>query len=298
MTTETQQKSEWTTKRLLDWTSDYLASGDIDQPRLCAEILLAHVLRCQRIELYVKFDYCPTPVQLTDYRGLVKRCAAHEPVAYLTGKAHFYSLEFEVGPDVLIPRPETEVIVTAAIEFLRHQTHRSTVDVLDLCTGSGCIAVAIGANVVEAEVVAVDKSAAALQIAAKNVERHDLGSRITLVESDLFGGVDSAGKGLFDLIVSNPPYIAEGEHAALPADVRDHEPAEALLAGADGLGYHRRILTDAEPYLADEGALMVEVAYNQAGAVKRLFEQAGYLKNVSSMKDELGHERVVAARRQ
>jgi len=217
---------------------------------------------------------------------------------YLTGRAHFYSMEFEVCPAVLIPRSQTEVLVTCAIEFLRKQTHRPTVDVLDLCTGSGCVAAAIAANVVEAEIVAIDSSASALDIARKNIDRHSLQGRVKLLQGDLFSTVEQSGKGLFDLIVSNPPYIAQDEYAKLPPDVRDHEPADALLAGADGLDYHRRIVAAAEPYLADGGAMMLEVAYNQAGSVKRLFEQAGYLKNPSSVKDDLGHERVVTATRQ
>jgi len=234
---------------------------------------------------------------LAAYKELVRRCGKHEPVAYLTGKAHFYSLELIVEPGVLIPRPETEVLVTESLDFIRDQANRPTVDVLDLCTGSGCIAIAIAANAVEAEIIAAEHSTKALQIARKNIESHELQGRVTLVESDLFAGMDKADKGVFDLIVSNPPYVSTREYEKLEPVVRDYEPKEALLAGEDGLDYYRRIVTEAEPYLADEGLLMVEIAYNQADDVTKLFEESGYLDEVAVVKDHLGHKRVIKAQK-
>ncbi|MBN2376774.1 MAG: peptide chain release factor N(5)-glutamine methyltransferase [Sedimentisphaerales bacterium] len=295
MESPTEQKTEWTIKSLLEWTAEYFGRSGVEQPRLCAEILLAYVLDCQRIELYVKFDHCPGAEQLSEFRRLVKRCAEHEPVGYLVGKAHFFSLEFEVSPAVLIPRPETETLVAQAIDFCRHQTMRPRVEVLDLCCGSGCVAAAIAANVVEVEVVAVDNSPQALQIAEKNVQKHELTGRVTLLESDLFEKVAQSGKGIFDLIVSNPPYISTEEYEKLSPMVRDYEPSGALLAGADGLEVIRRIIEQAEPWLADDGALMIEIAYNQSEQVIALFEKAGYLGEVRAIKDGLNHDRVVQA---
>ena len=277
MNNSTQQKSEWSTKRLLEWTTVHFSKAEVDQPRLCAELLLAHVLGCQRIDLYIKFDYCPNEKQLAEFRGLVQRCGAGEPAAYLTGKAHFYSLEFEVGPGCLIPRPETETLVAQAIDFCRHETHRPVVEVLDLCTGSGCVAVSIAANVVETEITAVDSSSAALEIARRNIQKHDLQGRITLLESDLFDRVNEGDKGVFDLMVANPPYISTTEYEKLSRSIRDYEPKDA--------------------FLADEGALMIEMAYDQAEAVVALFEQAGYLKDITTAQDNLGHRRVVRATR-
>ena len=291
------QESSWTLKRLLEWTSEFLGKAGVDQARLCAEIMLAETLGCQRIELYTNFDSCPTAEELSKYRGWVRRCSQHEPVAYLVGKAHFYSLEFKVEPGVLVPRPETELLVTEGLTFLRGTT-RPTVDVLDVCTGSGCVAVALAGNVVEAEVVAVDNSADALAIAKQNIEAHDLEARIVACESDLFGGVEQSGKALFDLIVSNPPYVSAGEFEKLDANVREYEPREALVGGEDGLDVVRRIVGEAEPYLADCGMLMLEVGYDQAGEVGRLFEKAGYLTDVSTVRDHQGHERVVMGRRE
>jgi len=295
MESDTEQKSEWSSKRLLEWTSGHFAKAGVEQGRLCAEILLGHVLGCGRIDLYVNFNYCPNPDQLSQFRELVRRCAGHEPTGYLTGKAYFYSLELAVRRAVLIPRPETETLVTEAIDFLRKQYHRPTVDVLDLGTGSGCIAIAIAANVIEADVIATDHSREALEVARENIESHDLKGRITLIESDLFDGMSQAQKQIFDLIVSNPPYISAEQFDKLDANVRDYEPREALLAGVGGLEYHQRIVEGAEGFLADSGALMVEVAYDQAEQVVELFEKSGYLDNITTVKDHLGHHRVVRA---
>ena len=297
MATDTQNDAPWTTKRLLEWTTNYLEKAQVDQPRLASEILLAHVLDCPRIQLYTNFDHCPDDSQLAAFRAFVKRASCHEPIQYLTGKANFYSLTFNVRPGVLIPRPETELLVTAAIDFLRLETNRPTVDILDLGVGSGCIAVAIAANVVEAEVLAVDIDPHALQIAAENLQAHDLQSRITLLESDLFAQVDQAEKTIFDLIVANPPYISAPQFRQLSPVIRDHEPADALLAGADGLDVIRRIISQAEPYLADSGALMIEIAYDQADQVTALLEQAGYLSQITTLKDHAGHPRGIKSRK-
>ncbi len=291
------QNTEWTTKRLLEWTTDYFTKGGGDQPRLSAEILLSHILQCPRITLYTNFDYCPTPEELKQFRELVKRGYEHEPVSYLTGKAYFYSLELHVEPGVLIPRPETEILVTQAIEYLRTQTIRKTVDVLDLGTGSGCIAIALAVNTEEADITAVDISPEALEVTRKNIDTFKLTERIHLLQSDLFANMDQAEKGVFDLIVSNPPYISEPEFAKLEPVVRDYEPQQALLAGPDGLDYYRRIIAEADDYLAGDGMLMVEIAWNQADPVTALFESAGYLSDIALFRDQQNHPRVITARK-
>ncbi len=297
MTSEATEKTSWTIKKLLEWTTDYFVQGRLEQPRLAAEILLAYVLGCQRIDLYVQFDRCPEPGQLGEFRALVKRAAEQEPVAYLTGQAHFLSLEFEVSPAVLIPRPETEVLAAGAIDFCRHETIRPKVDVLDLGTGSGCLAIAIAANVVETEIVAVDTSSEALEVARRNIAKHDLEGRITLLESDLLERIHQGPKGIFDLIVSNPPYISKEEFATLPEHIKNYEPVDALLADDNGLAVHKRIISDVEPFLADDGCIMLEVAYNQLEPVICHFEQTGNFKEISTIRDNLGHQRVVKARK-
>ena len=297
MASEATEKTSWTIKKLLEWTTDYFSQVPLEQSRLAAEILLAHVLECQRIDLYMQFDRCPEPAQLGEFRALVKQAAAQEPVAYLTGQAHFFSLEFEVSPAVLIPRPETEVLAASAIDFCRHGTIRPTVDVLDLCTGSGCLAVAIGVNVVETQIVAVDTSPEALEIARRNIAKHDLEGRVSILQSDLFERLDQAPKGIFDLIVSNPPYISKEEIDTLPEHIKNYEPVEALLAGDNGLEVHKRIITEVEPYLADNGCIMLEVAYNQSELVICLLEQADNFKEISTIPDNLGYQRVVKGRK-
>jgi release factor glutamine methyltransferase len=293
---QTGQKSKvWTLKRLLDWTSEYLNQSRIEQPRLCAEMLLGHVLNRPRIELYTHFDYQPEAEELVLFRDLVRRCAKHEPVQYLIGKAHFFSLELIVTADVLIPRPETETLVSQAIDYLTGRTDRPTLQVLDLCTGSGCVAAALAANLVEAEIVAADVSAGALEIARRNIEKHDLGGRVHLLESDLFGNIGRSPIQVFDLIVANPPYIAEADFDDLPENVRLYEPSAALKAGPDGLEFHRRILAGAERHLADRAAVMLEIAFNQAEQVLALCRETGYLSDSAAVRDSLGQPRVVVA---
>ncbi len=289
-------QTQWNIKRLLSWTTDYLQQAGIEDARLSAEILLGYVLGLQRIELYVKYNYCPAQTELAEFKQLIKRCKAHEPVAYLTGRAHFFSMELTVSPDVLIPRPETETLVSKAIDFLRFENNRPRQEVLDLCTGSGCIALALANNVIEASITASDISAPALKIARQNIEKYDLQKRIKLIQSDLFDNLSDIEPGVYDLIVSNPPYISEPEYQNLPENIRLYEPSSALLAGADGLMYYRSIIDRAESFMADNSAIMLETSYNQAEAVAELCKAAGYLKDINIVKDNLGHNRLVTAR--
>ena len=176
--------NEWTIQKLLTWVTEYLTQKGVDSPRLSAELLLSHVLGLKRIELYTQYNKVVAQEQLTQLRDLVKRAGEHEPVAYLVGRTEFYSIEFDVTPDCLIPRPETELLVQRSIEFLRKRTGPQ--QVCDLCTGCGVIAVAIAKNVPDAKVVATDISEPALAVAAKNIEKHKLAERIELRHGDLF----------------------------------------------------------------------------------------------------------------
>ncbi|MFC1766658.1 peptide chain release factor N(5)-glutamine methyltransferase, partial [Planctomycetota bacterium] len=236
--------ADWTIKALLEWVDPFLSEKDVDAPRLCAELLICHVLKKQRIQLYTEFDQVVAPAQLAKLRDLVKRASEHEPVAYLVGKTEFYSLEMIVSPAVLIPRPETELLVQYAIEFLR--TQEAPYRVLDLCTGSGCMAVAIAKNVPEAKVTATDICDEALSIAAKNVEKHGLTERVQLLSGDLFEPIlPQLDNGHFDLIVSNPPYVTDAEMDTLDKNVKEYEPVKALVAGPAGLDVIERIVSRA-----------------------------------------------------
>ena len=277
---------------VLDWTIGYLKDRGCETPRLDAEILLAHSRGCERIKLYTEYDAPLTPEERQTMRELVKRRATHEPVAYLVGFREFFGLEFEVQPGVLIPRPDTETLVVTALEAA------SEIDsprILDLCTGSACIPVAIAANCPSSQLMAVEIDDTPFAVAQRNVARHELDSRFKLVQGDLFEAVGNGPS--FDVIVSNPPYVTDGEMKTLPPDVRDHEPHLALRAGADGLDIVRRIVAEADPYLTDGGALLLEIASEQAESVVKLFADTGKFEPAQIAQDLGGQSRVVWGRK-
>ncbi|MHC4325889.1 MAG: peptide chain release factor N(5)-glutamine methyltransferase, partial [Planctomycetota bacterium] len=264
----------WTIQKLLNWITEYLTTKGVDSPRLSAELLLSHVLGLKRIELYTQFDRQIPQQQLDMLHEMVKRAGLHEPVAYLTGKTEFYSLELDITADCLIPRPETELLVQRAIEFLR--TRSGTQYICDLCTGSGCIAVAIAKNVQDARVTATDISATALEVAARNVEKHRLTEQVHLLCGDLFEPViQQLDVKQFDLIVCNPPYVSASEYDILDKNVKDYEPEKALLAGTDGLDVYNRLIDKVYDFLKPGAALMLEIGYAQGSAVRELLEQTG-----------------------
>lgn len=286
--------NEWTIQKLLTWVTDYLTQKGVDAPRLSAELLLSHVLALKRIELYTQYNKVVAQEQLTQLRGLVKRAGEHEPVAYLVGRTEFYSIEFEVTPDCLIPRPETELLVQRSIEFLRKRTGPQ--QVCDLCTGCGIIAVAIAKNVPDAKVMATDISEPALAVAARNIEKHKLAERIELRHGDLFEPLVPQ-LDLFDLIVSNPPYVTAAEYEALDRNVKDYEPRAALYAGPDGLDVYRKITEEVTQFLKPDGILLLEIGYQQGPAVRGLLEQTAAFAQIRIDKDLQGHDRVVTALR-
>jgi len=253
-------------------------------------------LGLKRIELYTQFDKQVPQQQLDMLHGLVKRAGLHEPVAYLTGRTEFYSLELEITADCLIPRPETELLVQRAIEFLR--TRSGVQYVCDLCTGSGCIAVTIAKNVPEARVTATDISAAALEVAARNVEKHLLTDQVRLLCGDLFEPViKQLDVNQFDLIICNPPYVSTAEYEKLDKNVKDYEPESALLAGVDGLDVYRRIIDKVYDFLKPGAILMLEIGYAQGPAVRKLLEQTGAFAQPIIEKDLQDNDRVVTARK-
>jgi len=250
----------WTILKVLQWTTGYFSRKGIDQPRANAEVLLAHALGLERIQLYLRHDQPLSPVELARYRQLVQRRAAREPTQYITGKQEFWSLELDVTPAVLIPRPETEVLVEAALEVLGSESAR----VLDLGTGSGAIAIAIAHECPNVQVVATDRSPEALAVAMRNVRKHGFKDRIALAAVAYFDAFTSLFPP-FDLIVSNPPYIGENEFSDLAPEVSRFEPSTALLGGgAKGLDAIRRILMDTPDFLKPGGTLLLEIGQGQA----------------------------------
>ncbi len=288
--------SEWTIQKLLTWTTEYLTQKGVDAPRLSAELLLSSVLGLKRIELYTQYNRVVEEEYLAKLRELVKRAGQHEPIAYLVGRTEFYSIEFEVTPDCLIPRPETELLVQRAIEFLRQRTGPR--HVCDLCTGCGTIAVAVAKNVPDARVVATDLSEAALGVAARNIKKYQLEDRIELLHGDLFEPLlPPLDVTQFDLIACNPPYVSAAEYEELEKNVKDYEPRLALYGGQDGLDIYRRISEQVGRFLKPDGALLLEIGYTQGPAVRELLEKTGLFPSIKVDKDMIGHDRVVTGQR-
>ena len=260
----------WTVGRLLGWTTDYLSRNHSDTPRLDAEVLLGQSLRCERIELYTRFDEVPDETARTVFRELVRRRAEGTPVAYLVGRREFYSLAFRVTPDVLIPRPETEFLVIAALDLAKTFRKSDEIAVCDVGTGSGVIAVCLARYLPNCRVTAVDISPEALAVARFNVAKHEVADRIELVESDLLESVPPDRR--FDLILSNPPYVSQAEFDTLAPDVREYEPRDALIAGTSGTEVIEALLPQAAERLLPGGYLLVEISPMIHEAVCRLID--------------------------
>jgi release factor glutamine methyltransferase len=280
----------WTTLGVLDWTVRRFTDAGISSARLEAQVLLAHVLACTRVQLYTGFDKPLADTELAGYRELIKRRLAGEPLAYLVGETEFWSLPFHIEPSVLVPRADTETVVEVA--RATRADRAAPCRVLDLCTGSGVLAISLARELPAAHVVATELSEAAALLARKNAVRHAVDARVDVRVGDLFAPV--AGE-TFDLVVANPPYIATAVIATLAAEVH-REPRLALDGGADGLAFYDRITTAAPTHLVAGGALVVEHGFDQADAVAARFASAGFV-DVTLVKDLAGQPRVTWGRR-
>ncbi len=320
----------WTILRLLEWTRRFFESKGIDDPRLEAELLLAHVLKVERIQLYVQHARTVAEPELSAFRDLVRRRAARVPTQYLLGEAHFRHLVLKVTPAVLIPRPETELLVDEALAVLRPRRQPAwayrdgrfvdrrdaqageRVDggappapaeprVLDLCTGSGCVALAIASECPSARVTATDLSRDALAVARENAARCLAADRVTWLEGDLFAPLAllPPQDRIFDLITANPPYVRDADMAGLMPEVRDHEPHMALAAGPDGMKVIDRILAGAAAHLADGGHLLMEIGHDQADRLRERLSTgvAAGMELLEIRKDLSGHPRIAHLRR-
>ncbi len=278
----------WTIETVLRWAADDFRSRGIESPRLDAELLLGRAISSTRIELIVEAKRALEEAELSRFRELVKRRRAREPVAYILGEREFYGRIFRVDRRVLVPRPDTETLVDAALERTRPLS--MSMRALDLCTGSGCVAITLARERPTSLVFATDVSEDALAVARDNALR--LGAyNVAFGRGDLFEAVDAARR--FDLVTANPPYIAPGEIASLMPDVRDHEPRLALVAEEDGLAVLRQIVSRAAGHLARDGVLALEVGFGLAPAVRELFERAGF-DDVRVRRDHARVERVVS----
>ena len=280
----------WTILGVLNWTTRYFGEKQIATPRLDAEVLLSHVLHCDRVALYVRFEQPLERAELDAFRELVRRRVAGEPVAYLTGTKEFWSLPLRVDSRVLIPRPETELVVDVVLELTRDAPPGLAGDV---GTGSGAIALALKRERPAWRVLATDISAAALELARENATR--LALDVEFLEGDLLRPL--AGRGPFDVIASNPPYVAEAEIPTLMREVADHEPRVALTPGGDGLAAIRALVAGAPELLAPGGALVMEIGHQQGPAVQALVAASGAFGPVAIRRDHAGLDRVLWARR-
>ena len=288
------QKRVWTILEMLQWGTSYLSDKGFDESRLTVELLLCHVLRLKRIQLYTSFDKPMTEVELSSFKGLFQRRLQHEPVQYITGSTEFMGLEFVVDRRVLIPRPETEVLVEQVIRYAKEHFPSRPLRILDIGTGSGCIAVSLAALIENASVVAFDKSSDAVDVARMNAEKNGVEKRVTFSVHEIFGISENDFSLKFHLAVSNPPYIAKAEFEELPSEIREFEPAFALTDDGDGLSFYRRIAQIGQSFLVEGGAIIVEHAYDQSESTQNIFTEAGW-RGVQPFSDYNGKDRGLVA---
>jgi len=276
----------WNIKELLDWTTRYFSEKGIEEPRLEAELLLTRVLHKDRVYLYTHYEAPVNQQERDQYRELIKRRVKGEPVAYILGVKEFMSLEFIVSPAVLIPRPETELLVEKALEIL---SLWGTAQVCDIGTGSGAIAVSLAYYAPFADVKAVDISEKALEIAHQNADRH--GVNIDFFQGDLLEPFEDE---TFDLIVANLPYISEAEYQSLSPEVKQFEPQLALLGGEDGLDPYRRLISAVGNHLKPKGYILFEIGAGQGRAAQEML--TGFVQ-VELIQDYAGHDRLLLGRK-
>jgi release factor glutamine methyltransferase len=295
MSNSDNQTEAWNIQRLLEWTTEYFQKVDAETPRLEAEVLLAEALDCQRIELYTRFAEVPESEPVTKYRDWVKRRAAGEPVAYIVGHREFYSLKFAVNSSVLIPRPETEHVVVAAIEACQ-QVEDRPIRILDVGTGSGCIAVALAKHIENVKIGAIDLSPDAIEVARQNIDQHEVADRVKCFTGDLLQALP-AGSQPVHVIVSNPPYIGSNEQGTVEPNVDQFEPAMALYGGAEGTEVIERLISQSIDFLLPGGFLIFETSPIIMDACIDLVSGCDQFSSCDVLKDYSGHRRVVVARR-
>lgn len=287
-----QPREIWTIGKILKWTEGYFQRAGLDSPRLDAEVLLSHVLKKERIFLYVHFDQPMEAAELAAYRDCIRRRVQRQPVAYITGRKEFMGLEFKVTPAVLIPRPDTEILVEAVLQRLRAGAEAAGSRIADIGTGSGAICLSLLNYLPQLRAAAVDISSEALAVAEENARILGLSDRMELWQGDMLAPLQ-ADCGQLAAIVSNPPYIPRGDIGGLEPDVRDFEPLGALDGGVDGMDFYRRLLAGGAALLLPEGFLAVETGIRQAGQVKRLAEALPQWGRCEIIRDLAGIERVV-----
>ena len=285
-----------TIRQALQQGTGILSHMGVEGARLDAEVLLSKVVGGGREKLYLNYDMSLEASDINLFQHLLQRRARREPISYITGQREFWSLDFFVTPVVLVPRPETELLVEVALALMGQLDKHSRFKILDLGTGSGAIAVSFAKERSNAEIWATDLSSEALDIARANVARHGLKKAIHFLQGDLFEPVEGR-QAFFHMVISNPPYVRRRELQNLPPEVRDWEPQLALDGGLDGLDLHRRIIQEGHLYLADGGFIALEIGPDMGDEVSRLFASVGCYSEGSVYQDYAGRDRVVVARK-
>ncbi len=284
----------WTILSLILWSADYLASKGVESGRLDAEWLLASALGTERLQLYLKYDRPVGPEERKAFKQLLRRRACREPLQYILGRAAFRELELVADPRALIPRPETEVLVEEVLAWAKDRKS-GLGTVMDIGTGTGAVSVSLAVEGVCERIVATDISEGALEVARLNAQRHGVEALLDFRRGSLFEIVDSGET--FDVIVSNPPYVATGERASLQPEIRDWEPSEALFAGDDGLDVIQPLIAEAPEHLTDGGLLALEVGLGQAERVTRQIDDSGQFERARVRRDLGGLPRIIMAER-
>ncbi len=292
MRSEMTSEKTWRITDILNWSTQYLKKKKIDQPRLTSEILLANTLNCRRIDLYLKFDQPLNMVERRCYRQLLKSRAQGKPWQYLTGRIEFFSLPFEINEAVLIPRPETEILIEKVLSYLGKNDYlESPIKAWDIGTGSGVIAVSLARHLPRLTVLATDISSAVLSTARANAELNGVLEQIQFKVSDL---AENIGNVSFDLIISNPPYISTAELKSLPIEIR-YEPVIALDGGKKGLEFYRQFAEIACNYLSPGGILALEIGAEQGNEIKTILKTSSIFSSIQIFKDYAFNDRVVLA---
>ncbi len=287
---------EWTILKLLEWTTSYFKSHDIDSPRATAEILLAHILKLKRIDLYLRHDQPLISDELLQFKAFIKRRIKREPVAYIVGVKEFWSMDFAVTEDVLIPRPETECLVETSLGLLPEDSNSDPnnppMRILELGTGSGAVILALASMETKHLFFASDLSIKAVLIAKQNAKHHGLDKTVNFFCADWFTPLKVV-RHQFDMIISNPPYIPTQVVSQLQPEISKYEPISALDGNEDGLRCFRHIINNAHVYLNRQGSLVLEIGHNQKNEVQKIAEKCGNYKNIVFTKDYSGYHRVV-----
>ena len=289
-------QKDWTVTQAYFWASKILSANDIPAPYAEAEYLLAHALKCDKKDVIVNHDRVLLDNEADLFKELIDRRLKREPSQHIIGEEEFWGLSFKVTKDVLIPRPETQLLVKESLKEAKNFSPE--VNVIDLCTGSGCIAVCMAVELPESKVYAIDLSDKALAVARENAKKHGVDKRITFLEGDLLNPLEPLGlKGKIDLFLSNPPYVSKKMMEELQPEIELYEPMLAVFGGEDGFDYYRRIIPEAAEYLKPGGHLILEIGYGQEDGTVSLIEEATVYKEIEVKKDFAEIDRVVKAQR-